>query len=109
MKRIDNILLGLQYAVAVGIFIDLGLIHDKTTGIIIGLIMLIMTGLYHNEKRNRVKLQEMLRRLPDDRIVFNEATKKASEFKDLNEDEKRIMKIGFIWGAEFIYKKLNAN
>lgn len=108
MKRVDNILLGLQY-IAAGTFIVSGLIHDKTTGITIGLSMLIMTGLYHDEKRNRIKLQEMLRRLPDDRIVFNEATKKASEFKDLNEDEKRIMKFGFIWGVEFIYKKLNAN
>ena len=48
-KKINNILLGLQYTV-VGAYMIMGIIHNETAGITIGLSMLIMTVLYHMRK-----------------------------------------------------------
>jgi hypothetical protein len=106
-KTIDNILMGLQYTAA-GTYVIMGVVYDKTTGITIGLSMLIMTALYHMEKRKAARYREMLESLPDDKIVARQAAKTASEFTQLNSYEKGVMEHGFITGVEFIYKNLNA-
>jgi hypothetical protein len=105
-KTIDNILMGLQYTAA-GTYVIMGVIYDKTTGITIGLSMLIMTVLSHMEKRKAAAYREMLDRLPEGKVVAEEALKKACEFTQLNTYERGILETGFISGAEFIYKKLN--
>jgi hypothetical protein len=60
------------------------------------------------EKRNRIQLQGILNKLPDDKIVARQAAKNASEFTKLNSFEKGVYEHGFIAGVEFIYKNLNA-
>lgn len=104
-KIFDNGILFLQYAAA-GTYMIMGITHDDTPGISIGLSMIILTALYHMEKRKASRYREMLESLPDDKIVARQAAKTASEFTQLNSFEKGIMEHGFMSGVAFIYKKL---
>ena len=107
MKRIDYVLLGLQYAAAGTLLIG-GLYHGDTAGAALGGALISTTVLYHMEKRKRQQLQDIIKLLPDDKIVSRQAAKTASEFTKLNSYEKSIYEHGFIAGVEFIYKRLNA-
>ena len=107
MKRIDYILLGLQYGAA-GFLLISGLYHGNSGAAALGGALVCTTVLYHMEKRNRIQLQGILKKLPDDKIVARQAAKNASEFTKLNSFEKGVYEHGFIAGVEFIYKNLNA-
>ncbi len=107
MKRIDQILLGLQYGAA-GFLLFSGLYHGDSGAAALGGALISTTMLYHMEKRKRQQLQEILKQLPDEKIVARQAAKNASEFTKLNSFEKGVYEHGFIAGVEFIYKRLNA-
>jgi hypothetical protein len=107
MKRIDYILLGLQYGAA-GFLLISGLYHGNSGAAALGGALVCTTVLYHVERIKRIQLQEILKKLPDDKIVARQAAKTASEFTQLNSYEKGVMEHGFIAGVEFIYKNLNA-
>ena len=106
MKTIDRIFLTLQYGAA-GTLLFLGLYHNESTGALLGGSLVCTTIVYHMEKRKRIELQDILKQLPDEKIVSRQAAKTASEFTKLNSYEKSIYEHGFIAGVEFIYKRLN--
>ena len=85
-----------------------GLYHGDTGSAALGGALVSTTVLYHMEKRKRQQLQDIIKLLPDDKIVSRQAAKTASEFTKLNSYEKSVYEHGFIAGVEFIYKRLNA-
>lgn len=107
MKRINHKLLWLQYASA-GFLLGAGLYHGDIGAAAMGGVLISTTVLYHMEKRKRQQLQDMLKQLPNEKIVARQAAKTASEFTKLNSYEMNIYEHGFIAGVEFIYKRLNA-